>query len=113
MNRQYSSMSNHSSIQKWANQLARQFQPEKIILFGSHAYGKPGKGSDVDLFIIMRHQGPSIKMASEIRLALPADVPVDVVVRTPEKVKKRLEMNDFFIRDVISNGIVLYASSHS
>ncbi len=96
-------------IKNFALGLAKQFNPEKIILFGSYAYGNPGKDSDIDLLVVLRHNESAIKKASDIRLALPADVPIDVIVRTPERIKERLAMNDFFIREIIERGLVLYA----
>lgn len=99
------------TIRQWANNVARAFKPEKIILFGSYAYGKPSKDSDIDLLVVMRHRGPAVKAASRIRLALPSDVPVDVIVRSPERLEKRLKMNDFFIREIVEKGQVLYAAA--
>jgi predicted nucleotidyltransferase len=101
------------TIKDFALRVARQFNPEKIILFGSYAYGKPGNDSDLDLLVVLRHQGSAIKKASDIRLALPADVPVDVIVRTPERIQERLAINDFFMREIIERGQVLYAASNN
>jgi predicted nucleotidyltransferase len=102
-----------NNIEDWASALAKQFKPEKIILFGSYAYGKPGKDSDVDLLVILRHKESAIKKASDIRLALPSEVPVDVIVRTPERVQERLAINDFFMREIMERGQVLYAAGNS
>ena len=97
-----------SQLSEWADRIARQFNPQKIILFGSHAYGEPDEDSDIDLLVVMSHSKPAIQAASEIRLALPADTAVDVMVRTPQQVQERLRMNDFFIQDILNNGRVLY-----
>jgi uncharacterized protein len=96
-------------IKQFVARVAEQFKPETIILFGSYAYGKPRKDSDVDLLVILKHQDSAIKKASDIRLALPAEVPVDVIVRTPERIQERLSINDFFMREIIDLGQVLYA----
>ena len=101
------------TIKTFALRLAKQFNPEKIILFGSYAYGKPGKDSDVDLLVVLRHEGSAIRKASDMRLALPAEVPVDVIVRTPERIQERLAINDFFMREIIEQGQVLYAAGNS
>ena len=66
--------------------IARQFKPEQIVLFGSYAYGDPTSDSDIDLFVILSHEGLAAHKAAEIRLALPTDLSIDVIVRSPEKV---------------------------
>jgi uncharacterized protein len=88
--------------------VARQFKPERIILFGSYAQGTPRKDSDVDLLVVLRHGSVAAKVASDIRMALPHDVPIDVIVRSPERYRERLAMNDFFMRDIAEKGLVLY-----
>ncbi len=95
------------TIKDFALRVAKQFNPEKIILFGSYAYGKPSNDSDLDLLVVLDHQGSAIKKASDIRLALPAEIPVDVIVRTPQRIQERLAINDFFMRDIIELGKVL------
>lgn len=99
------------TIREWADKVGRAFRPEKIILFGSYAYGRPSEDSDIDLLVVMRHEGPAVKAASRIRLALPSDVPVDVIVRSPERLSERLAMNDFFMREIVEKGRVLYAGA--
>ncbi|MEI8139903.1 MAG: nucleotidyltransferase domain-containing protein [bacterium] len=100
-------------IRDWSRCLAKQFKPERIILFGSYAYGKPREDSDVDLLVVLRHESVAAKAASDIRMALPHDVSIDVIVRSPEKFRERLKMKDFFMRDIAEKGLVLYeARSH-
>lgn len=84
--------------------IARQFRPVRIILFGSHAYGRPTADSDVDLLVVMRRKVDPAR----IRCALPHEVPMDVLVRTPEELKRRLAMGDSFIREVLQKGRLLY-----
>ena len=102
-----------SDISEWAARIARVFQPERIILFGSYAYGKPSEESDVDLLVIVPHAESTIRKAAEIRLTLPSDIAVDVLVRTPEQIRARLRMNDFFIREVVTKGRVLYEAANA
>ena len=97
-------------IRNWCQRLVEQFKPERIILFGSYAYGKPRQDSDVDLLVVLPHKDIAARMASEIRLALPHDIPIDVIVRSPEKFRERLKMNDFFMREIAEKGLVLYAA---
>ncbi len=106
-------MLSKTTINQLALTVANQFHPERIILFGSYAYGKPQKGSDLDLLVVLRHVDSSIRTASDIRLALPADVPIDIIVRTPERIEERLAMNDYFFREIIERGQVLYAADNN
>jgi predicted nucleotidyltransferase len=99
------------TIESIGETIARKFSPERVVLFGSYAYGSPGQDSDIDLFVVMSHEGVAARKAAEIRLALPTNLPIDVIVRSPRKVKERLRMHDSFISDVMRNGRVLYAGS--
>ena len=95
-------------IRAWSQRVVKQFKPERIILFGSYAHGVPREDSDVDLLVVLRHESVAAKVASDIRMALPHDVPIDVIVRSPERYRERLAMNDFFMRDIAEKGLVLY-----
>ena len=99
-------------IQAYAKEIARQFRPRQIILFGSYAYGKPTRDSDVDLLVIMPHKGRGVEKAIEIRLELPAPFPCDLLVRSPQKIRQRLAWGDFFIEEVLGKGKVLYETHH-
>lgn len=83
--------------------------PEAIILFGSHAYGKPTSGSDIDLFIVANIEGLASERIRIVRRAIREDIPVDVVVRTPEEVERALSGRDWFVKEVFAKGKVLYA----
>ena len=94
-------------IRRYARAIAERFQPDKIILFGSHAYGTPNADSDVDLLVIMpaRNQGSK---AGRIRWEVPAPFPMDLIVRTPETLRWRLAEGDLFHTEIVSKGKVLY-----
>ena len=92
---------------------ARSSGPEKVILFGSHAYGKPSEDSDVDLLVIMDHSSSGVAQAVEIMRRVRSRIPVDLVVRTPQEMRQRLKWNDFFLKEVVKGGEVLYESAHS
>jgi predicted nucleotidyltransferase len=95
-------------IQRFVDQVVRQFRPAAVILFGSHAYGTPTDESDVDLMVIMEHRGPGAKAATRIRLACPRDFSMDLIVRSPAQVRRRIAMGDQFLREVTSKGIFLH-----
>lgn len=96
-------------IQKLCKQIVDAFRPQKVILFGSYAYGTPNFDSDIDLLVVMPFEGRVHDQAVKIRRGLDASMPVDLLVRTPEQVRRRVEMNDFFMREIVEQGKVLYA----
>jgi predicted nucleotidyltransferase len=100
-------------IRAYAREIARHFRPQRIILFGSHAYGKPTADSDVDLLVIMPHRGRGAEKATEIRLKVRAPFPMDLLVRSPQKIRQRLAWGDFFIEEILENGEVLYEAPRS
>jgi hypothetical protein len=61
----------------------------------------------VDLLVIMPHKGASVEVATKIRLACPRNFPMDLIVRSPSDLRRRLAMGDSFLREVTSKGIVL------
>ena len=99
-----------AQIKAVAERIGRDFRPRKVILFGSHASGKPTEDSDVDLLVIMPCRGHPVHKAVEILTKAKVRFPVDLLVRTPSEVRKRLAWNDFFIREIMEKGKVLYAA---
>jgi predicted nucleotidyltransferase len=99
-------------IRSYTARIAEEFQPERIILFGSYAYGAPHADSDVDLLVIMPFEGDSARKAAEIRHKVRAGFPVDLLVRTPSQVEQRLELNDWFMREIVEKGTIVYAAAH-
>lgn len=102
-----------SLIRKYADQIAKQFHPNKIILFGSYAYGKPTEDSDVDMLVIMSFKGRNPEKATEIWMATRPKFPIDIMVRKPEEMKKRLAMGDFFLREITEKGEILYEATNA
>ena len=89
--------------------IAESLQPEKIILCGSYAYGKPTPGSDVDLLVILDTTASrSERSWSVSRLLIPRPFPVDILVRTPAEIEQSLLKHDFFVQEILSQGKVLY-----
>lgn len=95
-------------IKKLSEQIAREFQPQKIILFGSHAYGKPAWDSDVDLLVVMPFKGRPNRQAVKIRSRIDTAVAFDLLVRTPQQISQRLAMGDTFMRNIFEHGKVVY-----
>ena len=99
-------------IRKLCKRIAEAYQPEKIILFGSHAYGTPTPESDIDLMIVMDYEGRPIEQMLKIRRELDIVTPVDLFVRSPAEIAFRLEDGDMFIVDIMRRGKVMYESQH-
>ena len=95
-------------IRHVAARIAERFRPNKIILFGSHAYGTPTDDSDVDLLVVMETPLRNPLQATEIRSAVGLPFAADLLVRKPQELEERLAMGDPFLQDVVTNGIVLY-----
>jgi predicted nucleotidyltransferase len=96
-----------SAIRRFAGQIAARFDPEKIILIGSFAYGTPHEGSDVDLLVVMQAREELTK-AARIQLSFEPVFPMDLIVRTPQRLQRRLAEGDSFLQEVVSKGIVVY-----
>ena len=96
------------TLQALTKDIARKFHPQRIILFGSYAYGQPTRESDVDLLVIMQTTVRPIEQAVAIRQAVNAPFPIDLLVRTPEQIERRLSLGDCFFKEIVSRGRVLY-----
>src|SRR5437667_5449488 len=96
-----------SAIRRFARQIAEQFHPEKIILFGSYAYGTPNNESDVDLLVIMPARN-SIDQALRIDLAFEPPFSLDLIVRTPGQIVRGFKEDNWFLREIVEKGNVLY-----
>ena len=104
-------MIDQQHIRAYVRRLAKEFKPKKVILFGSYAYGTPSACSDVDLLMIMPLRKRSVYQAAEIQTRLRPNFPLDLLVRSPEKVQKRLALGDCFMREIITKGRVLYETT--
>jgi uncharacterized protein len=94
-------------IRRFARQVGKQFSPDKIILFGSYAYGRPHADSDVDILVVMpcRNQ---LDQAFHIHTRIDPPFPVDIIVRRPRTISWQLAEGDSFLREIMSKGKVLY-----
>jgi uncharacterized protein len=97
------------SLRPAIQKIVQELKPEKIVLFGSYAYGMPNPHSDVDLLVIMKTKA-SLKDRSWAvsRLLLPRPFPLDILVKTPKEVESALESGDFFLKEILTRGKVLY-----
>jgi predicted nucleotidyltransferase len=94
-------------IRRFARAVAEMFQPDKIILFGSYAYGTPHDDSDVDILVVLPARS-RLSMAARIEIAIDPPFPLDIIVRTPKEMKWRLEEHESFLTEVTTKGKLLY-----
>jgi predicted nucleotidyltransferase len=102
-------MVRREEIDAYVRALARTFRPERVLLFGSYARGTPQEDSDVDMLVVMDHdKKKDVEQAVTIDVELRRDFPLDLIVRRPSEVKRRLAMGDGFLSAIMGEGRVLY-----
>lgn len=97
-------------VKKIAEKIGKEYNLEKVILFGSFAWGRPGPDSDIDLFIIKETKNTRETAKKIDGSIFPRPFPIDILVYSPEQLKRRQKMNDFFIKDILTKGKVLYSA---
>ena len=100
-----------SLIKKLCDRIAREFKPEKIILFGSQAHGSPTADSDIDLLVVMPYSGSVLRKAGEILSELQVWMPVDLIVRSVEDIEQRLKLGDRFMQEILERGKVMHEAA--
>lgn len=96
------------AIDDVVRQIVEKFKPNKIILFGSYAYGIPTQVSDVDLLVVMDSSIKENRLSITIRRAINYHFGLDLIVKTPKSISSRIEMGDFFLKEILQKGKVLY-----
>jgi len=94
-------------IARTVREIARRFRPRRITLFGSYAAGTPHADSDVDLLIVADTRRP-MALAARILRTVGGRFPMDVLVRTPREMRRRLDLPDPFLIAILKQGRVLY-----
>lgn len=91
--------------------IVAQFRPQKVILFGSSAYGSPNLDSDVDLLVIMDIAEPMARRIMRVsEVAQVPFLPMDILVHTPSEIVERQAKGDFFMEEILTKGKVLYSN---
>ena len=101
-------MVDEQSIRKLCDHIVREFQPERIILFGSYAYGNPTPDSDVDLLVVLPFAGKNLRKSLEILNRTNPRFPIDLLARRPDDTERRYREGDPLIRQALDHGKVLY-----
>jgi len=100
-----------NQIEEFGRKIGEEFGAQRVILFGSYARGNAGPDSDVDILVIGSFRGRSVDTSVEIQMKLRPAFPVDLLVRTPEKVRERIAMGDTFMQEVLRQGKTLYEAA--
>ncbi|MEW6201333.1 MAG: nucleotidyltransferase domain-containing protein [bacterium] len=98
-------------IEEMVEKIVASYEPLKIILFGSYAYGEPDEDSDIDLLIIKDTDDRPIDRrvrVSEILSDPKQFIPIEPIVLTSDELKERLRIGDQFIEEILETGEVLY-----
>ena len=99
-------------LQEVVTILRTHYEPDEVILFGSYAYGRPHSDSDLDLFIVKDSSARPVDRQILVRRLLRKinyQLPLTVIVMTPEETKQRMAIGDQFINEILTKGKVLYA----
>ncbi|MBT3341882.1 MAG: nucleotidyltransferase domain-containing protein [Gemmatimonadetes bacterium] len=97
-----------SHLEEITSLIVREVSPDRVILFGSRAWGDVTHDSDVDLLVVMESTDTLTDEVRIGRTCRPRGVPMDVVVRTPAEIKERLLIGDTFVKRILDQGQVLY-----
>ena len=99
------------AIDDVVQQIVTKFHPQKIILFGSYARGNPHPESDVDLLVVMDFTSSDNRQMLAIRQSLETDLfGLDILVRSPQVLTERIALGDWFLKEILAEGKVLYES---
>ena len=97
-----------AEIEQIGRRIVEEFQPDRVILFGSHADGTARKDSDVDLLVVLPFKGRPLHKSLEILNRADIRFPCDLIARRPQDVLRRYRQGDPFIREALDRGKVLY-----
>lgn len=100
------------SIRDLSERIAAEFSPDRIILFGSYAYGTASDDSDVDLLVILPFEGKGFHKSLEILNTVDPQFSVDLIARRPDDTQRRYVQGDPMIREALDRGSVLYERRH-
>lgn len=101
-------MTTLNEIRSYVNNVARSFHPDQVVLFGSYADGTATQDSDVDLLVVMNHPGRDVEQAFKIRRSIERSFPLDLIVRKPSEMRRRLKQRDTFLTTVTRTGKTIY-----
>ena len=104
---------NMQRIRAVAQQIVERFSPQRVVLFGSYAYGHPTADSDVDLLVVLDTTSSPLQSAATISKAIDHPFPLDILVMSPSDLQDYLRENAMFPRQIAERGIVRYETGHA
>ena len=104
-------MVDNQTIQNLCNRIVQDFEPERIILFSSYAYGNLSPDSDVDILVVLPFEGKNLYKSLEILNRANPDFPIDLLARRPHDAERLYRYGDPLIREALDHGKVLYERS--
>ncbi|MBI2935005.1 MAG: nucleotidyltransferase domain-containing protein [Chloroflexi bacterium] len=99
-------------LSRAVERIVKEYNPEKVILYGSYAYGKPSSDSDIDLLIVKdtdKRRTDRFIEVSRIIYEHGNHISISPIIYTPEEIEERLAIGDDFITDILSKGKLIYA----
>jgi len=100
-------------LKRLVRQIVETFHPQKVILFGSRAYGAPTRDSDVDLLVIMHTRRRPLHVAAEISAAIDHPFPIDILVLRPADWDQYLAEGACFAVQVAEHGLTMYEADNA
>lgn len=100
-------------IRRIVERLQADYQPVRVILFGSYADGKPHRDSDLDMLIVKQTRKPFHQRLFEVRQLVSPVLeghPFDPIVMTPRELRRRLDRGDQFLRAIVRKGKAVYGA---
>ncbi len=98
-------------INQITEKIKKEYQPEKVILFGSYAYGEPSSNSDIDIFVIKQTDKERRDRFVEVKRLVydpKRKMVFSPLIYTPAEVEERLLLGDDFVSEILEKGEVLY-----
>ncbi|KAF0133484.1 MAG: DNA polymerase beta domain-containing protein [Candidatus Saganbacteria bacterium] len=95
-------------IRRITDQIVEKYKPIKILLFGSCARGEITENSDIDILIIKDTSKRRIDRIKEVLFSVDNNLPFEPLIYTPKEIKKRAKLGDFFIKNLLKEGVLLY-----
>ncbi len=103
---------NKRLISKVADEIKEKWHPERIILFGSYAYGRPTQDSDVDYLVVLDSKKRNLRQSFEISCSISHPFPMDILVVKPKEIEKRIKGGDLVLQEIINKGKILYEAGY-
>lgn len=95
-------------IKRLKNQIVKKYKPQKIFLFGSCARGNINENSDIDMLVIKNTPKRRSERIKDVLFSVDNNLPFEPLVYTPKEIETRVKLGDFFIKDLLKEGILLY-----